>query len=89
MSELIIRIVQGQATATSDIETIKAITNEAFQADTFFKKPEYYDRFTSNDVVSLLSQSDSAFILVCGSEGEVQGSLFLHWEIKGDEVMYR
>ncbi len=87
-TELSVRLVQldsngnyPQGDLQKDIETIKIVTNDAFQADTFFKKPEYYDRFTSENVHNLLKEKNSAFVLVCMGE-EVRGSLYLHWEVK-------
>ena len=71
----------------SDIGNIVAVTNEAFMADTFFKKPEFHLRFTEESATNMISSKDSVFILATApktSDGdeteaeEVIGSCFIH-----------
>jgi len=60
-----------------DSEDILRVTNDAFMADAFFKKPEFFNRFSKMDVDKLLRATNSLFILakttsnndtiVCGS----------------------
>jgi ribosomal protein S18 acetylase RimI-like enzyme len=68
----------------ADAEKVMALTNEAFVADTFFKKPKYHDRFDLETVLGLINKDNSAFLLAESSEGgelRLVGSLYLHWEI--------
>eukprot|EP00600_Ochromonadales_sp_CCMP1393_P004994 CAMPEP_0174954842 /NCGR_PEP_ID=MMETSP0004_2-20121128/652_1 /TAXON_ID=420556 /ORGANISM="Ochromonas sp., Strain CCMP1393" /LENGTH=195 /DNA_ID=CAMNT_0016202707 /DNA_START=31 /DNA_END=615 /DNA_ORIENTATION=+ len=66
----------------SDASDILALTNDAFMADAFFKKPEYYDRFDSQTVLSMMNTGDSQFILASTTIDEKEtnvGSMFFHW----------
>jgi hypothetical protein len=46
-----------------DAEAIVNTTNVAFMADAFFKKKEYHNRFTRDDVVAMMTAADSCFIV--------------------------
>ena len=69
------RIVEASA---GDANEIMSITNEAFMADAFFKKPEYILRFRLEEVVAMLEMSNNSFLLARREEAdEVIGSLRL------------
>lgn len=73
---------------TNDVASIVSCTNDAYVADTFFKKVEYHNRFTANDVASMMASSNSAFIVAARSsdrEKAICGSLYLQWECKPAE----
>ncbi len=75
------------ATVT-EIDDIMSTTNDAFMADSFFKKPEYHQRFTRSDVESLIATPDSAFVCafskdVDGDKETMVGSIYLEWSMKG------
>jgi hypothetical protein len=78
--------------ATSeDVLSIVSCTNDAYVADTFFKKAEYHDRFTANDVMGMMSSPNSAFIVAtrCSDpDNLVCGSLYLQWECKQAESKF-
>lgn len=61
------------------IEDIVTVTNDAFMADAFFKKPEYVLRFRRDEVVAMLQTENSGFLLAV-RDGEVIGSLRLEIE---------
>jgi GNAT superfamily N-acetyltransferase len=69
-----------------DINSILLVSNDAFTAGAFFKKPEYQIRFTAQNITEMFNSKDSVF-LVARSQGEVCGSLFLQWEIKETTVL--
>jgi hypothetical protein len=73
------------ATAAS-AENILELTNEAFMADAFFKKPEYHLRFDLPTVHDMIHAENSAFLLAKSNDagGSFVGSLYLHWEILRD-----
>ena len=64
---------------------IMLCTNDAFMADIFFKKPEYFLRFTLEDVEAMIQAENSAF-LVAQSGEDLVGSLYLHWEETHAEI---
>lgn len=70
----------------SEAQQIVEVTNDAFAADMFFKKPAYYSRFALEDVQRMIQAPQSVFIVAVRGE-EVLGSLFLHWEAQGEEVL--
>eukprot|EP01031_Cornospumella_fuschlensis_P031564 gene31563-38149_t len=73
-----------------DASIVVEVTNDAFMADTFFKKPEYHLRFTLDTVISMINTGNSVFILAetdRHSSRMVVGSLYLHWEVHDDEVI--
>ena len=58
------------------------VTNEAYVADEFFKKPQYHQRFDHDTVLKMMKAEGSMFLLAfVPSEGErqVRGSMFLRW----------
>jgi len=69
-----------------DGEAIRAVTNEAFMADAFFKLPEYHERFATGDVEIRMGAASAVFIVATkeGDDGVIQGSLFLEWEESSD-----
>lgn len=75
--------------ATSiDVESIVSCTNDAYVADKFFKKTDYHNRFTSQDVIEMISSPNSAFIVAenCSDPNKaICGSLYLQWEHKATE----
>jgi GNAT superfamily N-acetyltransferase len=73
--------------ATIDnVNSILLVSNDAFTAGAFFKKPEFQVRFTAQNITEMFNSKDSIF-LVARSEGVVCGSLFLEWEIKETLVL--
>ena len=71
--------------ATSeDVDTIMELTNDAFMADAFFKKPEYHLRFDSQTVNEMIAAENSRFVIATQIiDGEVVkcGSIFFHWTV--------
>lgn len=65
----------------NDINSIQLVSNDAFTAGEFFKKPEYHIRFTAQNITEMFYTKNSIF-LVARSHGEICGSLYLQWEIK-------
>ena len=73
----------------SDSSDIVAVTNDAFMADAFFKKPEYHLRFDLPTVQQMIQSPDSVFLVAKHNEtNEILGSMFLHWDIGNNEVNY-
>ncbi len=72
--------------ATSeDVDTILELTNDAFMADAFFKKPEYHLRFDSQTVKGMISAENSRFVIatqVINGEVVKCGSIFFHWTVE-------
>jgi hypothetical protein len=64
---------------TQDIPAIVAISNEAFMADAFFKKPEYIVRFSEDDVIKMFQQENAMFMVANNEENDIVGSLHLTW----------
>jgi predicted N-acetyltransferase YhbS len=77
----------------SDAEAIVAVTNDAFMADAFFKKPEAILRFSLDGVTKMIREERSIFLLAelpGDGANQVCGSIFLHWdfsEAKNDVPM--
>lgn len=68
-----------------DARTIVQCTNIAFQADTFFKKPEYWDRFTLSDVEQMIRCENGAFLIAVPQQPieineQIYGSIYLSWD---------
>lgn len=66
-------------------EFIVSITNDAFVADCFFKKPAFYLRFDLDTVKSMMRAENSVFIVATQPSDNgvlIVGSIFLHWEIE-------
>ena len=68
-----------------DLIEIKNVTNEAFMADTFFKKKEYYERFDNDSVSSMINSENSVFILA-EIDNMIVGSIFLE---TSHEILYK
>ena len=63
-----------------DVSSIVSCTNDAYVADAFFKKRDYHDRFTEEDVRGMIAAPDSVFIVAeCVNTLAVCGSLYLQW----------
>ena len=69
-------------------DQIKECTNDAFLADTFFKKSEYHQRFTINDVKEMINAKDSIFLALFDKtiSDEIIGSIYLHWIITSNLI---
>jgi hypothetical protein len=65
---------------SGDVSSIVRITNQAFMADAFFKKPQYIERFTDEAVNQMMLEPNGAFLVACSQEGSVVGSIYLSWE---------
>jgi hypothetical protein len=73
-----------------DIDTILELTNDAFMADAFFKKPEYHQRFIASQVYTMIHTDRSMFFIAKLSNVDVMignekiekecGSLYFHWD---------
>ena len=50
-------------------EAIMNVSNEAFMADAFFKKPLYHQRFQLNDIMDMISSQSSAYLIVTAPKG--------------------
>lgn len=65
-----------------DIDSILELTNDAFMADAFFKKPKYHLRFDKETVIEMMSGSHAMFLIASRptSDGiEKVGSMFMSW----------
>lgn len=69
------RVAQG----SQDSAAVMRVTNLAFQADTFFKKREYWDRFDLPTVKGMIASKRGVF-LVREEQQEVVGSIYLDWD---------
>jgi GNAT superfamily N-acetyltransferase len=62
------------------------VTNEAFMADAFFKKEQYYARFECvKTVEDMMDRANSEFLCICSKSTEdkcIAGSIYLQWEIE-------
>ena len=71
-----------------DIAAIMELTNDAFIADAFFKKPEYHQRFDATTVKQMIEDENSRFVVatqnINGAETKC-GSIFLHWTIESSQ----
>lgn len=67
----------------ADAASILSCTNDAYVADTFFKKVEYHNRFTMKDVIDMIAAPESTFLVATTAIGEAEtvcGSLYLTWK---------
>jgi hypothetical protein len=68
-----------------DVDIILELTNDAFMADAFFKKPDYHLRFDAASVKEMIAAENSRFIIatmdVNGTDRKV-GSIFFHWTVE-------
>ena len=67
----------------ADAASILSCTNDAYVADTFFKKVEYHDRFTMKDVIDMIASPESTFLVATttiSAAETVCGSLYLTWK---------
>lgn len=63
---------------SSHAQSIMAVTNDAYVADRFFKHPEYYDRFTLEDVHTMQKDQNSRFLVARMGRGRsIAGSIYL------------
>ncbi len=70
-----------------DAEDILRVTNDAFMADAFFKKPAYHLRFDIDTVHQMIQGEHNVFLLARQDDSkEVLGSMFLHWESDAEKV---
>lgn len=75
---------------SQDIDIILELTNDAFMADAFFKKPEYHQRFIASQVHTMIHSDRSMFIIAKSSNINIMigdekiekgcGSLYFHWD---------
>lgn len=71
-----------------DIDTIMELTNDAFIADAFFKKPEYHLRFDAATVKEMIEDDNSRFVIATQNIDGVEtkcGSIFLHWAVESTQ----
>lgn len=72
---------------------IMECTNDAFMADAFFKKEEFHQRFTLDDVHQLITRHNSGFLVatapICVSpientddKEDIVGSIHFEWEVE-------
>jgi hypothetical protein len=68
-------------------QDIVDVTNDAFLVDAFFKKPEFLDRFSHEDVKRMMAKENSYFFLAVNNEdGAVIGSIYLEVDIVQSEL---
>ena len=79
--------MQYRVATKADAEAIRAVTNEAFMADAFFKLPEYHLRFTAAAVDELMSAPRSVFIVAVSPDGAVRGSIHLEWQVEEEQTV--
>ncbi len=62
-------------------DQILLVTNEAFMADAFFKKPDYHLRFDARTVSHMIANKNAMFIVaICDENSEdICGSLYFNW----------
>lgn len=72
----VVRIAQSK-----DIADIVNITNEAFMADSYFKKPQFVNRTNEGFVEQVLNNGQKEKFLVFEKEGKVLGSVHISWEL--------
>eukprot|EP01041_Mallomonas_annulata_P000610 gene610-1175_t len=66
----------------SDLHAIMDITNEAFLADAFFKKPQYHLRFNEERINTLMKDNQNSTFLLVKSDGIAIASIYLQWLYK-------
>lgn len=70
-----------------DYEKVKAVTNDAFMADAFFKLEQFKQRFTIQDVEVMSTAKGGMFLVAIDQESnEVCGSIYatMHWKEDSD-----
>ncbi len=77
-------VVRTFIASAENCAQILSVTNEAFMADAFFKKPEYHLRFDTKTVLDMIKEKNSSFILASFDEPEntspeICGSIFFNW----------
>ena len=55
-------------------EAIMNVSNEAFMADAFFKKPLYHQRFQLTDIMDMISSQSSAYLMITAPKATVAAS---------------
>jgi hypothetical protein len=66
-----------------DADIVVALANEAFLVDAFFRKKEYLNRFTIEDIQKLLQEKHSYWLLALrDSDSAVLGCVHLHIDIQ-------
>jgi GNAT superfamily N-acetyltransferase len=76
-----------QRAGREHLDAVRAVTNEAFLADAFFKKEAYHQRFTREDVDNLYSSTNANFLVaVDTTANEVCGSIFFRWDEESDGI---
>jgi hypothetical protein len=71
---------------SSHAQTVMEVTNDAFMADAFFKKEEYFNRFDFQTVIDMMNSPNSKFLIMAATEdNSIVGSIFLHWEVTETE----
>lgn len=75
-----------QVATVHQVRQIVELSNEAFLADAYFKKPEHHLRFSEESVSKMIEDLNSAFLLCCDSQldNTLVGSLYLQWEVQED-----
>lgn len=78
-----VRVIKA---TNQDIDEIMNVTNEAFMADTFFKKPEYFLRFDRQTVETMISTENNYFLVAFLEEDPdvIVGSIFVHVDFEKD-----
>ena len=71
-----------QRVASKDAaDIIMFVTNEAFMADAFFKKPEYYQRFESISTVEKMIDTPNSIFICMRTLDDIVGSIYVQWDI--------
>lgn len=75
-----------QEASKADADQLVEIGNQAFMADTFFKKPEFHLRFTFQRVVDMINAENSCFLVAKNdATSEILGSIYVHWDFHKNE----
>jgi len=62
---------------SSDLASVSQLVNEAFLKDKFFKKQQYYDRFSLDDVTEMEKDPQAMFLVAEDGQGRLCGSIYL------------
>ena len=80
--------------STHYVSKIVSLTNLAFSKDAFFKREEYHNRFTEEDVLEMMTTEENGCFLIAIKEedgeednDEVYGSLYLKWNKEGKDKL--
>ncbi len=69
--------VEFRIAGKNDVKQIVAITNDAYVADEFFKLPQYFLRFTEQNVIDMIA-GDGVFLVACAPDnGPIVASLYI------------